>query len=306
MKRLALIALLLGGCMSPVDEFRGAAPSASTVSLNVPAGAGTTSAKASGAATAETIGQRATMYEITRGVTAIVNGGVGVTLLVLEAIVAQEPTAITVDHATWGPHTGALDPTTWKFDVAKVGPSDFSYVLSGKPRNSADTSYVGVITGTAHVVSRTVGSGDFVYDFTALHTLDQGNKAEGTITVHYDNTASPRVVEVAFKGFDDGNGNYTPDSALYKYSENGDRSGSFEFVAKADVDHDPLGIQETLAIKSQWLATGQGTSNVAADGGSLGGSATLEECWDGSFARSYFTDSWNSADTEGDPASCKP
>jgi hypothetical protein len=306
MKRYALIALMLGGCMSPVDEFRGAAPSASTVSLNVPAGAGTTSAKAGGAASTETIGARATMYEITRTVTTVVNGGVGVTLLVLEAIVAGQPSSITIDHATWGPYTGALDPTTWKFDVSKVGPSDYSYVLSGKPRNAADTSYVGVISGTAHVVSRVVGSGDFVFDFDALHTLDTSNKAQGTVTVHYDNTASPRVVDVAFKGYDDGNGAYTPDSALYKYSENTDHSGSFEFVAKADVDHDPLGIQETLAIKSEWLSTGQGVSNVAADGGSLGGSATLQECWDATFARSYFTDSWNSADTEGNAASCKP
>ena len=125
--------------------------------------------------------------------------------------------------------------------------------------------------------------------------------------MHYDNSASPRVVEVAFKNFDDGNGSYTPNDALYKYSENSDRSGSFEFVAKGDIDHDPLGVQETLAIKSVWLSTGQGKSDVAAGGGSLAvGNATLEECWDTHFSRSYFTDSWNSADTEGSAASCKP
>ena len=50
------------------------------------------------------------------------------------------------------------------------------------------------------------------------------------LAVHYDNTASPRVVTVAFKGFDDGNGSYTPDSALYSYAENSDLSGNFSFV----------------------------------------------------------------------------
>ncbi len=303
MKRYALAALMLSGCMSPIDEFRGAAPAAETVAITVPAGAGTTASKAP---TPDVLGQRATFYEITRGVTAIINGGVGVTLLLLEAIVAQQPTAVTVDHATWGPYTGALAPTTWKFDVAKVGSGNFSYVLSGKPRAADDTAYQSVIAGTAQVVSRTVGSGDFVFDFTALHALDDSQKALGSIAVHYDNTGSPRVVSVAFMGFDDGNGSYTPDSALYSFAENSDHSGNFSFVAKADVDHDPAGVQETLSVKSAWLATGQGDSHAGASGGSLSTDATLEECWDTTFARTYFTDSWNTSDTEGDPASCKP
>ncbi len=307
MKRLALVALLLGGCMSPVDEFRGAAPAAQTVSLNVPAGAAASTASLGDGATPEVIGQRATFYEITRGVTAVVNGGVGVTLLLLEAITAQQPTTLTIDHATWGPYTGALSPTTWKFDVAKVGTLDYSYVLSGKPKAADDSAYAAVIAGKAHVISRTVGSGDFKFDFSALHTLDpDGNKSQGSITVHYDNTGSPRVVDVAFSGFDDGNGSYTPDDAVYQYAENADHSGNFSFVTKADVDHDPLHVQETVGIKSEWLGTGQGKSNAGASGGSLAADATLEECWSSSFARTYFTDSWNPAETEGDPASCKP
>lgn len=306
MKRYALIALFLGGCMSPVDQFRGAAPAAQAVALNVPAGATASTASVGDGATPELIGQRATFYEITRGVTAVVNGGVGVTLLVLQAIVDQQPTTLTADHATWGPYTGALDVVTWKFDVSKVGTIDYAYVLSAKPRNAADTSYVAIISGQAHVISRVVGSGDFKLDFSSLHQLDPNNKSQGEIDVHYDNTGSPRVVDVAFKGFDDGNGSYTPDNAAYKFAENSDRSGSFEFVAKADVDHDPLRTQETVAIKSVWLSTGQGDSHVAATGGSLAADATLEECWSSSFQRTYFTDSWNPAETEGDPASCKP
>ncbi len=305
MKRFLLIAMLAaGGCMSPVDQFRGAAPSTQMTSLNVPAGAGASSASV-GAAEANLIGQRATFYEITRGVTTVVNGGVGATLLVLEAIVDEQPTTLTATHATWGPYTGALDPNTWKFDVEKTGTIDYSYVLSAKPRSAADTAYAAIIAGKAHVISRTVGSGDFEFDFSALASLG-GSKAQGKIDVHYDNTGSPRVVDVAFKDFDDGNGTYTPNSALYKYSENADKSGSFEFVTKADVDHDPLRTQETVGIKSVWLSTGQGDSHVAATGGSLASDATLEECWSASFQRTYFTDSWNPASTEGDPASCKP
>jgi hypothetical protein len=305
MKRYAIIALLLGGCQSPLEEFRGAAPSSQVVALNVPAGASASTASVKDGATPEVLGDRAAFYEITRGVTTIVNGGVGVTLLLLEAITDQQPTTLTADHATWGPYTGALDANTWKFDVSKSGPIDYSYVLSGKPRSADDSAYKAIIAGKAHVISRVVGSGDFLFDFTALASLG-GSKAQGGIAVHYDNTGSPRVVEVAFKDFADGNGNYTPNSALYKYAENGDHSGSFEFVTKADVDHDPLRDQETVAIKSEWLGTGQGKSNASATGGSLAADATLEECWNTSFQRTYFTDSWNPSQTEGDPASCKP
>jgi hypothetical protein len=306
MKRYAIIALLLAGCQSPLEEFRGAAPSSQVVALNIPAGASASTASSlKDGATPELLGQRATFFEITRGVTAIVNGGVGVTLLLLEAITDQQPTTLTADHATWGPYTGALDVNTWKFDVSKSGPIDYSYVLSGKPRGADDSAYKAIIAGKAHVISRVVGSGDFLFDFTALASLG-GSKAQGGIAVHYDNTGSPRVVEVAFKDFADGNGNYTPNSALYKYAENGDHSGSFEFVTKADVDHDPLRVQETVSIKSEWLGTGQGKSNAGATGGSLAADATLEECWNTSFQRTYFTDSWNPSETEGDPASCKP
>ena len=72
------------------------------------------------------------------------------------------------------------------------------------------------------------------------------------------------------------------------------------------LDVDPLRVQETVSIKSEWLGTGQGKSNASATGGSLAADATLEECWNTSFQRTYFTDSWNSSETEGDAASCKP
>ena len=305
MKRYAIIALLLGGCTSPVEQFRGAAPSSQTVALNVPAGAGASTASVQAGATPELVGQRAAFYEITRGVTTIVNGGVGVTLLLLQSITDHDPTTLTADHATWGPYTGPLDPNTWKFDVSKTGPIDYSYVLSAKPRFADDTAYKAIIAGKAHVISRIVGSGDFLFDFTALASLG-GSKAQGAIAVQYDNTGSPRTVQVAFKDFDDGNGNYTPNDALYKFAENADHSGTFEFVTKADVDHDPLRDQETVAIKSAWLSTGQGKATAAATGGSLASDATLEECWNTSFERTFFTDSWNPSETEGDPASCKP
>lgn len=306
MKRAILFATLAAaaGCGNPADSFRAAAPSQQAVLLDLP-GAGN-SLGTNSEAQPELIGQRATFYEITRGVTAVVNGGVGVTLLLLEHITDYPPASLTATHATWGPYTDALGPDTWKFDVEKVGPIDYQYTLSGKPRGADDAQYKPVIAGKAHAISRIEGSGDFLLDFSALRAIDPNARAQGGIAVHYDNTSDPRVVEVAFKDFDDGIGSYTPNDALYRYAEHADKSGNFEFVTKADVDHDPLQAKEVVSIVSRWLGTGQGRSTVQAKGGSLAADASLEECWSASFARTYFTDSWNASDTEGDPASCAP
>src|SRR5256885_4575343 len=114
MKRYVLIAMFMMGCANPADNFRDAAPSQQAVNLDVPGAAASSSSKV-GETQAELIGQRATFYEITRGVTTVVNGGVGVTLLLLESITDQHPASLTATHATWGPHTPALSPTTWKF-----------------------------------------------------------------------------------------------------------------------------------------------------------------------------------------------
>lgn len=305
MKRAFLLAMLATGCVNTADQFRAAAPSHAAVTLNLPSsGLG---AAERGPASPQVIGQRAGFYTITRGVTVVVNAGVGATLLLLEAIVDQQPTTLSLNHAEWGPYTDALSPSTWKFDVTKVGAEDYTYALSGKPKAAPDSAYQAVISGKAHAVSRTVGSGDFSIDFAALAATDPAShKAHGTITAHYDNTTFPRVVEVAFKGFDDGNGSYTPDGALYKYVENADHSGEFDFVAKDDVDHDPAATPEVLAMKSRWLPTGQGVSAVQASGGSLTATATAAECWDASFAETYFTDTWNPSDTQGNPSSCSP
>lgn len=307
MKRAIALATMMAaaaGCGGAADDFRSAAPSQQAVSLNVPGAAALGASSA--AESPEVIGQRAVFYEITRGVTTVVNGGVGAVLLLLEHITDYPPSAISATHATWGPYTDALSPASWKFDVEKVGTADYTYALSGQAKAPAGSPWVPVIVGKAHVISKIEGAGDFALDFSALHTIDPSNKAQGEIDVHYDNTSDPRVVKVAFKGFDDGNGSYTPDGALYSFAEHVDHSGTFEFVTKADVDHDPLQDKEIVSMQSAWLGTGQGKSAVQAQGGSLASPATAEECWSTTFARTYFTDTWNPSDTEGDPASCIP
>jgi hypothetical protein len=312
MKRAILISMLAAGCSnlsSPADSFRAAAPSQAAVTLNLPssgAAAGASRIGKTAAPTVQALGQEALFYDLTRGVTTVVNGGVGATLLLVEHITDYPPSSLSAAQAEWGPYTDALSPTTWKLDVDKVGTDDYQYALSGKPKAADDSAYQAIITGRAHVISKIEGSGDFALDFGALAALDKSHKEVGVIAVHYDNTSDPRVVEVSFKDFDDGKGTYTPNDALYKYEERADKSGDFSFVTKADVDHDPAGQQEIVSIMSRWLPTGQGDSAVQASGGSLAATATATECWDASFDETYFTDTWKASDTVGDPSSCQP
>jgi hypothetical protein len=301
MKRALILAVALAGCGDPADSFRAAAPSHAAVSLDAPGDANKTTASASAAS----VGQRAAFYEITRAITLVVNGGVGVTLQLLETLTDLPPASVTATEAVWGPWTPEHSLLTWKFVVDKIGASDYQHTLSAKLIIAPDSSYAAIISGKAHVVSRFVGSGDFVFDFSPLRILDPAVKQQGGVTVHYDNSGDPRVVDVGFKAFTDGNGTYTPDGATYHFVERNDHSGSFSFVAQADVDHDPLGTLETASIVSKWAATGQGRSDIQASGGSLvNATASATECWDSSFARTYFTDSWNPTSTEGDASTC--
>jgi len=51
--------------------------------------------------------------------------------------------------------------------------------------------------------------------------------------------------------------------------------------------------KETLTIKSRWLESGAGRSDVELTGGDLGEeSATANECWDTSFASRYLRASY--------------
>jgi hypothetical protein len=298
-RRIALGFLLLAGCFPNSDPFKNATPSAKMTQINVPGAAAGASAIAHGGKP-QTLGQTAGMYELTRGIAIVVNGGVAIILGTLEAIVDNPSTTHTATTAEWGPYTPALSPVTWKLDVQQVGAQDYTYALRGKPKAADDSQYQTVLAGSSHVVSEVVGSGDFTLDFDIAHALDPTSLARGQITVHYDNTGDPRVVDVSFKAFDDGKGGTPPDGAMYHYAEHADTSGNLAFAAYDDFDHD--GTKEMVTLTSRWLASGQGRSDGTATGGSLLVTANVEECWDASFLETYYSDSVHGS--QGDASSC--
>jgi hypothetical protein len=298
MKKLMLSLLLIGCAPQEKDELATAVPSRSALSLNVPQNGSSDGANASAL-----LGDRASLYSFTRVVSRSVNGGVAAILGHIEFITDHKPTQRDANRAAWGPMTTGLDPAEWMLVVERVGVKQFNYVLAGKPTGADDSAYKPVMGGHANVVDETHGSGDFLLDFSAIHALDDSSRAQGGIAVHYDNVADPRNVEVAFKDFSDAEG-VMPRDALYRYAEHPDHSGNFEFVTPQDIDGDGA-TKEVLAVLTRWQATGAGRSDATATGGSLADlTVHVVECWDASFAESYYHDNLDIKPTAGDAASC--
>ncbi len=60
-----------------------------------------------------------------------------------------------------------------------------------------------------------------------------------------------------------------------------------------------------MTIKSRWLETGAGRSDLKAKGGDLGTlEATASECWDEGFASRYFNLSYDASKNYGAETAC--
>jgi hypothetical protein len=295
------ISLAAAGCTSPNSSFKSALPTEAAVSVDVPGASG--KSQSASQVQAATVGQPAVFAILTKTIAGAVDLGVLALVHEIDEISTEAPAVTTSVHATWGPFGDPQRPLTWKLDADKTGPADYDLTLSAKPNGAADSAYVAVLTGKTHVISETKGSGDLSIDFSAFAKLDGNQKATGGVTLHFDNTTDPRVVDLTFSAFDDGSGTKVPDGAVYHFTEGADHSGRFEFTTAFDLRK--IGTSENVSIVSRWTASGQGRTDVSAvSSGVISANLKVEECWSATLQRTYFTDSWNPLDTEGDVNSC--
>jgi len=286
------------GCMRTLeDEYRDAIPQASELSVDVP-GSGET-------ATAALVGERAFFYQVTRDTSRAVNGGLWITLVAIHTIVGYRPTEVDETHAVWGPWNDTLNPITYVFAVEKVEEGHYRYMLSGKRRADGDDAYVDLLGGET-VIDDALGArrGTIGMDFDAAHALDAyEHRAQGRIAASWDIGADPRVVEAAFDTFSDRAGD-GPISALYRYREASDGSGSFEFAFRADLD-DEGGAAEDVVLMTRWDRAGAGRGDGVVTGGDAGGAVIYaSECWDKYFDRTFWFDNAALQPNDGDAAAC--
>ena len=319
MKRILSVAtvLLLAACggNQKGDEFRKGFPKADDVKVNVPSKGQALSGEAQ--SQNALLGERSSFYGFTRGITVMCNGATAWVLGLVKAISDNPATTVTATTATWGPHTDPLSPNTYKFTVTKNADNDYSYQLEGKGKNEADSAFKVILSGShkvavdgAGTAQENFGNGTFLIDWDKSALLPEHGTEVGTAEFTYSrlSATADTTIDINFHQVMDNETGKKVD-ATYKYDATPAAGGSFEFQMAKDLDNGaPLKNKiENIAVKSRWLQTGAGRSDVTASGGDLVafGTQHASECWDENFNSLYLTASWFvPQDAWGSASSC--
>ena len=292
-----VMSLAASGCVkqdaSPAEIGR-AIPTNDQVAIKLPAVAmrGETPA----------VGQLATFYVVTRGVTQSFNGGSAWVLILIHTIVQYPVTSVSGNTYTWGPWSGnALDPAIYKLDVTANADGTFDYVFSGHAKSDTAAHFIAVIDGHADPrPGELKGNGTFLLDFDAARTVDPIDNAnsKGQVDVKYDLAA--RHLDLMIMSTD---ANGKPVAAQYAYDETATGGGDMTFNILANIGG--TAAAEDVTLRSRWMASGAGRGDARIAGGDLGtAQAIASECWSSVFQRTFYTDNANLNATEGDPSTC--
>jgi hypothetical protein len=247
------------------------------------------------------VGQLAQYYVVTHDATTSFNGGAAWVLVLIHSIVQLPVSSVSGNVYTWGPGSQPLDPATYRLDVTANTDGTFDYVLSGQNKTQANAQFLAIITGHADPgASEGTGNGTFTLDFDASAQVDPIDNAsnKGQIAATYDLAAKTLGLHISTT-----DANNSPVVADYAYAQNPDDSGDMTFTADEDVGGGPA--LENLTVRSRWLATGAGRSDVRLEGGDLGSTeAIASQCWNTNFLEVYYTDNVNFLPTDGDPTQC--
>ncbi len=299
---------------SAVDSsFALAVPTAEQVALRVPAPE----------ANALTVGEPARYYLMTYEVTRNINGTVYGILSVIGDLVNYPPTTYGDDWAVWGPFTPALSPNSFMLVVERETDELYNYGVFLRPRASAsDEDFVMVLGGQSQPSdTRYRGTGQFTLDWSALSSLDPLEHNEGLMHVEYHHQDLQwRSVDVMFSEFYDADDDEAvPTDALYRYLENGDTSGDFQFAYESDVHGDGARDEKELVqVRSRWSAGGAGRADVIIASPEIQADlwdyvgidqsyVELSECWNDGFERIYYEESpvtLTDEDGQGEPFDC--
>jgi hypothetical protein len=304
MKRLTSMCALVGvaavlagtGCRKADDDaFRSGIPTREAVSLHV-AGA---PADGTNGATGALLGEKAGTYEVTRAVTAIVNGGTWAVLTLVKTVVSFPATSVAKDSAVWGPYHDALSLNTWRLTVTRVQPHVFHWVFEGKDKALGDDAYLTIISGTHTAAVDAMddpiegfGNGDFTIDWNKAAMLPQHDDNVGVAAFTYSRltTTATVTVDVDFTGIQDKATKEIFD-AKYRYTSTPGQGGTLRYGEDKDnvPGPGPTGTaKEHFTIESRWTEDGVGRCDLEDAGGDLGTTvAHGSECWDNRFDSVY-------------------
>jgi len=305
MKNLCALSLIAAstlatGCL-PQDgsQVGEALPLARDVRVNLPENAGAEQAA---------LGEISEYYAMTRGISREFNAGAGFVLVLVHAIVQHPATTVEGNTYTWGPGSGPLDPADYRLIVTDNLDGSYTWQLDGKSKLEASAEFVTAVSGVAvEGDDPHRGSGEFTLDFGALKTIDPIEHADenmGSVQVVYDlenRDGTQASIDMHIEGLDDGGNEIVAD---YRYAENEDRSGDFQFSLPIDVGEDGSAM-ENVVLRSRWLADGSGRGDARVSGGDAGEEIVeASQCWDTSFRTVYEVATHDFLPEAGDVSEC--
>jgi hypothetical protein len=245
-------------------------------------------------------------YLFTARVTSDVNSFVGGMLTSVNAV-TELPASWSSEEdntAVWGPFADALDPVETLLVVQYMPATDeYEWAISQRPKELShdESAWVGLILGHVDAgATEADSSGWMIIDFTAANQLDPNQTATGSFGVVYDIDPDGVTAEAGFEDFSDGG---EVMDAYYRYGQVVDGEGYMDLVWTEDVHEGPAG-DETLALRSRWLPTGEGRADAVVFDGDLSEPGTLTDCWDEAFEVSYYSESWSSDQDRGEQSAC--
>ncbi len=285
--------LALTTACGAADGFRSAVPNKDNVTMRVPESQGQ----------ALTAGEIAPMYTESVKIATSVNGGVLWAFEVIEFITDHPPTTLDENQAVWGPsEPRGLERLSFKFTVNKIVEGQFTYILEARLKGAADDeAFTEVFSGEAFPNDDNDGHGSLTYRLGSLRNLDpvaDDACLTGDIAVTYDAGVEPRTLDVVFTEVSNECLGERPTNAHYVYSEALDSSGQMDFAVLGNIhraDENKPG-EETMSVRTRWLSTGSGRSDVRVSGdeiaadlalyipGTTSTSVDIVQCWDDSFA----------------------
>jgi hypothetical protein len=290
-----------GAAPASSESFLTALPSRQTLEVTAPSdGAPAALARSSVSAPAET----ASLYVLTRQMTAQVNGIVGGALDTLGDISRTPPAAVSDNTAVWGPFSEPLSPVAARLVITRVAPGAHRFVLELRPRAGQDSDFAPFLQGASTAAAPGGPSqGAFSLDLDLAHRLDPvANAAEGQVTAGWTVLPAGRQVQVHLGAVHAGDNPGTTADILSSLPADG--SGSLAFDAEANLVGGPA--LEAGKVGARWIPSGAGRADVEVHGGDALDGGRLTECWDSSFQRVYAqgVSPEGGVGSEGDPTAC--
>jgi hypothetical protein len=289
-----LLSVAISACHAKDDgsEFATGVPRASTVAMSVPGSDGRAITVESGSYAL--LGETAEWYKTTRNVSFVVNAGALAVGALVRLVTDYPPTTVNADAAVWGPWQGPLDPIEWKVTVTRLAPHQYHYTFEGRDKHDHTAPYQTVLSGnhTAGLDAQGIevegfGSGDFRLDWDARAQLPQADNNVGTASYTYSHAGPATVVHIAaqFKQVKDDDHPGRRVDVDYAFVQNPGADGSMDFIYNAPASKTLEG--GVGKVKSRWLWSGAGRSDVSLVPTNLNVNYTVSECWDTNYLSVY-------------------